>query len=234
MSEILLKAALVQKNAVTEAELALINRQTLRPLEDSEVFSFRLAACDNQIDRDHERFTDAALEAMAPLFVGRPVLMDHKWSAGSQTARVYAAEVEQAGAVRRLVLRCYMPRTDQTGPTVTAIESGILRESSVGLAMGKAVCSICGANQREAMCRHFPGRDYDGKTCHMELDEPKDAYEVSLVAVPAQPGAGIIKSKRYGGEGEPQTGADAPETEALRLAEARMELEQKRYGGKGA
>ena len=38
-----------------------------------EVFTFRLAACDNQVDRDFERFTDAALEGLAPLFVGRPV-----------------------------------------------------------------------------------------------------------------------------------------------------------------
>lgn len=37
----------------------------------------------------------------------------------------------------------------------------------------------------------------------MGLDGAKDAYEVSLVAVPAQPGAGIIKSKRYGGGDTP-------------------------------
>lgn len=37
----------------------------------------------------------------------------------------------------------------------------------------------------------------------MELDGAKDAYEVSLVAVPAQVEAGVVKSKRYGGKDQP-------------------------------
>ena len=134
MNEIL-KAAHVEKQAVSEEELALINAQTLRAVTADEVFTFRLAACDDQVDRDYERFTLAALEGLAPLFVGRPVLMDHKWSAGTQTARIYAAGVEEAENVHRLVLRCYMPRTEQTASTITAIESGILRECSVGLSL---------------------------------------------------------------------------------------------------
>lgn len=230
MNEIL-KAALVEKQAVNDGELALINVQSLRPLGAEEVFTFRLAACDNKVDRDYERFTEQALEGLAPLFVGRPVLLDHKWSAGSQTARVYAASVE-GETVRRLVLRCYMPRMEQTAPTITAIESGILRECSVGCVVERAVCSICGADQAQACCIHHPGVEYDGKTCVMELDGARDAYEVSLVAVPAQPGAGIIKSKRYGGQGEPQEPpAKAGEEEALRLAQARQRQEELRYGG---
>lgn len=224
------KAARVEKQVLSPEELSLINAQSLRPLTAEEVFTFRLAACDNQVDRDYERFTENALEGLAPLFVGRPVLMDHRWSAGSQTARVYAAAVEGT-AVRRLVLRCYMPRMEQTAPTITAIESGILRECSVGVAMERAVCTICGADQARACCVHRPGVEYDGKTCVMELDGARDAYEVSLVAVPAQPGAGIIKSKRYGGQ-EPQQPPDrAGEEEALRLARARQEQEELRYGG---
>lgn len=100
MNEIL-KAAHVEKQAVSEEELALINAQTLRAVTADEVFTFRLAACDDQVDRDYERFTLAALEGLAPLFVGRPVLMDHKWSAGTQTARIYAAGVEEAENVHR-------------------------------------------------------------------------------------------------------------------------------------
>lgn len=230
MNEIL-KTAHIEKQAVTEGELALINKQTLRPLKAEEVFTFRLAACDNQIDRDNERFTDAALAGLAPLFVGRPVLMDHRWNAGSQTARVYNSEVVATGEIKRLVLMSYMPRNVQTEPTISAIESGILRECSVGCRVEHAICSICGADQTKTCCQHWPGRVYDGVTCHMDLDGAKDAYEVSLVAVPAQPEAGVIKSKRYGNPGDPQEGAGSPDEEALRLAKARMELETKRYGG---
>lgn len=231
MDEIL-KAARVEKQTVNAAELSLINAQALRKLTVDEVFTFRLAACDNQVDRDYERFTNEALEGLAPLFVGRPVLMDHLWSAGGQTARVYAAGVEVNGDVHRLILRCYMPRTAQTESTITAIETGILRECSVGCAMERAICSICGADQVKTCCQHIPGRKYDDRLCVMDLDEAKDAYEVSLVAVPAQPGAGIIKSKRYGGQGGPQE--PRPESgneETFQMAQAMQEQENMRYGG---
>ena len=224
--ERILKAARLEKAELNEEELALINQQTLRPLGADEVFTFRLAACDNQVDRDFERFTEAALEEMAQRFVGCSVLRDHNWSAGAQTARVYAGSVEPGAAegVRRLVLRCYMPRTEQTAPTIASIESGILRECSVSLAVRRALCSICGADQREALCQHIQGREYDGQVCHMDLDGVADAYEVSMVAVPAQPAAGVIKSKRYGGQ-EP----DAAEDGQIWRDEALLELEQNRF-----
>lgn len=228
----ILKSALVAKQAVNESELALINRQTLRPLKVEEVYTFRLAACDNQVDRDYERFTDKALEELAVLFVGKSVLMDHVWCAGSQTARVYAAQVEDDGAVKRLILRCYMPRTEQTAGTITAIETGILRECSVGCAMERAICSICGADQAKTCCQHVQGREYDGRLCVMELDDAKDAYEVSLVAVPAQPKAGVVKGKRYGGQEEKVPNpAETGEDDALRMAQAMQEQEELRYGG---
>lgn len=135
----ILKAATVVKQAAGEAELALINAQTLRPLAAEEVYTFRLAACDDQVDRDFERFTGETLEGLATLFVGKSVLMDHTWRAESQTARVYAAGVEDSGGVKRLILRCYMPRTEQTAGTITAIDAGILRECSVGCAVRRAM-----------------------------------------------------------------------------------------------
>lgn len=227
MSEIL-KAAHVEKQAVDAAELTLINKQALRELTAEEVFTFRMAACDNQVDRDHERFTDKALEGLAPLFVGKTVLMDHTWSATSQTARIYAADVEEHGEIKQLVLRCYMPRSDATAGTVAAIEAGILRECSVGCAMGSAVCSICGTDQTKAYCEHRAGKTYDGQLCVMALDAPQDVYEVSFVAVPAQPEAGVIKSKRYGGPDKPDPPDDIV---TQRMAEAMQEQEMRRYGG---
>lgn len=225
--EQILKAARLEKAELNEEELALINQQTLRSLGAEEVFTFRLAACDNQVDRDFERFTEATLEELAQKYVGRPVLRDHNWSAAAQTARVYAGSVEPGDeeGVRRLVLRCYMPRSEQTAPTIAAIESGILRECSVGLAVKRALCSICGANQRETLCKHSPGREYDGQVCHMDLDGAADAYEVSMVAVPAQPAAGVIKSKRYGGQEQPP----AEDDDQIWRDKALLELEKNRF-----
>ena len=98
-------------------------------------------------------------------------------------------------------------------------------------AMAASVLAGCGssssgADQAKTCCEHRHGKTYDGTLCVMALDDPQDAYEVSFVAVPAQPEAGVIKSKRYGGQAEP---ASAPETQ--RMAEAMQELETRRYGG---
>lgn len=227
------KYAHVEKQAISEGELALINKQTLRPLTAEEVFSFKVAACDNQIDRDLERFSDAALAGFATLFVGKTIISDHKWSAEKQAARIYAADVEAEGDVKTLVLRAYMLRNQQTAPTIAAIEGGILREVSVGCAVERVLCSVCDSDQAKAFCGHRPGKEYDGEVCVMTLDGARDAFEVSFVAVPAQPGAGVIK--RYGGEGEPQEGAPGhdpgAEEELLRMATALQEQEEKRYGG---
>lgn len=220
--EMILKAARLEKQAATPADIDLINKQTLRPFDESEIYTFRLRACDTRVDRAGERFTPETLAQLAELYVGAPVLRDHNWSAETQTARCYAAEVEATGDDQCLVLRCYMPRTAATADTITAIEAGILRECSVGCAVAHCLCSICGADQRVTLCEHFPGRSYDGKTCHMDLDGALDAYEVSLVAVPAQPAAGAVKSKRYGG-------GELPEPVSNWAAEAALEIEKNRY-----
>lgn len=230
MNEIL-KSARLEKQAATEGDLALINQQTLTPLTAEDVFTFRFAACGNQVDRDGERFTERTLAELAPLYVGRPVLMDHVWSAAGQTARVYAASVEAEGKVQHLILRCYIPRTEKTAETITAIETGILRECSVGCAVERAICSICGADQAEVCCQHWPGREYDGQVCHMDLDGARDAYEISFVAVPAQAEAGIVKSKRYGGKEAPEVPEGSGDDEELKMAQAIQEQEEKRYGG---
>ena len=86
--EMIYKAARLEKETAGALELAMINEQTLRELTEDEVFTFRLTACDNQVDRDGERFTEATLEQLGKLYIGKPVLRDHRWSAETQTARV--------------------------------------------------------------------------------------------------------------------------------------------------
>lgn len=187
-----IKSAAVVKRLGGKDEMALVNAQTLTPLTEEEVFLFRVAAADDRVDRDGERFPPETLREMAERYPGKPMLLDHNWRVKSQTARVYAADVETGeDHVTRLILRAYMLRTPETKSAIAAIEGGILREVSVGLMVDKSLCSICG--QPFGSCEHRKGESYNGSICHVELRGASDVYEVSFVAVPAQKDAGIIK-----------------------------------------
>ncbi|MFA9381339.1 MAG: hypothetical protein ACERKO_09785, partial [Acetanaerobacterium sp.] len=75
-----------------EGELARINEHALRALTADEVFVFSLVLCDNEIDRDGERFDIPTLRALAPMFVGKSGIFDHNAKTENQTARIFACE----------------------------------------------------------------------------------------------------------------------------------------------
>lgn len=205
MNEVITKGAKVAGLAVDEKELEAINKFTTEPLTADDVFTFKVAICDNDIDRDYEVFPKESLDKMATLFNGRTIIKDHRGQADNQVARIYKTEVVAGSGTTKngeqyaqLVACCYMVKTDTNKDLITEIKAGIKKEVSVGCSMGGAVCSVCGVDNREAYCKHFGGREYDGKQCYFKLVNPKDAYEVSFVAVPAQPKAGVTKG--YAGE----------------------------------
>lgn len=188
------KGSNVSKSAPSEDALAKINEFARVELKAEDVYVFSIRACDDQPDRDFERFTADCLKGLAALYVGKTVIFDHFLSAANQTARIYAASVEKDGNETFLRMEAYMLANETTKPLIDSIDGGILKEVSVGCAIGTATCSICG--ERYAGCDHRKGLEYDGKTCICELSDPTDAYEVSFVAVPAQPKAGITKSAK--------------------------------------
>lgn len=215
MSEIK-KFGFVQKSA--SADMDKINAQALKELTPEDVFTFRVAAADDQVDRDYERFTPEALAQLAKLYVGKPIIMDHVWAASNQTARIYDAGAERGlDGVTRLHLSAYMVRNEATSPVVQAIEGGILREVSVGCAVKKAICSVCGTDKAKSRCYHRPGQTYDDIQCIVSLEDAEDAYECSFVAVPAQRQAGVVKA--YGGENN---------QDEVDIALALLELEENR------
>ena len=181
-----------------EQALAEINRLAKTPLAPEQVYTFAVRLCDNEVDRDLERFDPDALEELGRLFLGKSGVFDHQWSAQGQTARIYRTEVireaakttEAGDEYHWLKGWAYLLRTEKNAELIAEIEGGIKKEVSVGCSMGKSVCSICGA---EDGCGHEKGQRYGGKLCFRELREPLDAYEWSFVAVPAQRSAGILK-----------------------------------------
>lgn len=189
--------------------LEKLNRFTRREHTADEVYLFEVTLCDNDIDRDQERFSDEALSEMAALFVGKTGISDHDLRSGSQTARIFDTKVvpdvsrktRDGRPYIALKASAYMVRTGSNADLIREIEGGIKKEVSVSCSAGRRTCSVCGADRSAAGCVHVPGRVYDGKLCHTVLEEIQDAYEWSFVAVPAQVNAGV--TKHYQGEEEP-------------------------------
>ena len=187
----------------TEQELALINRYTRRAFEADEVYTFSVVLCDNDVDRDFERFPIESLKTMAELFIGKTGICDHSHRAADQCARIFSCEVLTDDTKKTvfgepytyLKARAYMPITEKSKTMITEIDAGIKKEVSVGCAVRERRCTVCGGNPET--CGHKKGRHYrkngEQKLCAHELVNPSDAYEWSFVAVPAQPRAGVTK-----------------------------------------
>lgn len=201
----------VELYSVSREDLGLINGMAKRQLAEEEIYTFAVRLCDNEIDRDFERFDRGALESLSRLFVGKSGIFDHNWSAEGQTARLYKTELcQEIGVTEAGEGRCYlkgyayMLRSEKNRDLIDEIEAGIKKEVSVGCSVARSVCSICGQEN----CGHQRGQTYGGKLCYFTLSEPRDAYEWSFVAVPAQRQAGVIKG--YGGAELRKLLADQP------------------------
>ena len=121
-----------------QEELKRINQFAKTPLTAEQVYTFTLRLCDNEVDRDLERFAPEALEELGRLFVGKSGVFDHQWSAQGQTARIYRTEVVEEPAVttaagdryRWLKGWAYLLRTEKNADLIAEIEGGIKKEAS--------------------------------------------------------------------------------------------------------
>lgn len=209
---VITKVSSISPLEITDDDLKKINKYTLTKLTAEEVFIFKATMADNeQDDRNYMPFNLKALQDLKKLYPGKTMLKDHKRNADNQIGRVYDTELVQnpnkttdLGELHtELVAKIYMVVTESNKDLIAEIKGGIKKEVSTSTVANKMVCSVCGCDNMKDYCRHWPGREYEhtdleGKTskkrCKMLLDGAKDAYEVSFVAVPAQPRAGTTKS----------------------------------------
>ena len=183
-------------NQITASEMELINSYSRRELTPDDVYVFTVKLCDNDLDRDNERFTVESLFVLAKLFVGKTGITDHDPSANNQKMRIIACKVEyvedKVTAVGepyyRLMAQVYLLRNDRTQKLIENIEKGIIDEVSIGCSVRYSICSICHNDIHSPLCGHLKGEKYGVmgrvKLCFVELQEPTDAYEFAFVARP--------------------------------------------------
>ena len=191
-----------------------INKFTRREFGEDELFVFSVILCDNDIDRDCERFSDNALDTLKKLFVGKTGIFDHDASTSNQNARIFDTEivtdnerVTKCGEpYKYLKASAYLVRTDGNKKLIAEIDGGIKKEVSISCSAAKRMCSVCGCDKAVKSCMHVKGKSYGGKVCHTVLDSITDAYEWSFVAVPAQVNAGV--TKKYTDDADIKSPAD--------------------------
>lgn len=189
-------------NMTIEKEMELINGYTRSPLTVEDVYIFTVTLCDNEVDRDFERFSTDSLVSLGELFKGKTGISDHSMRSKDQRARIFRTFTEKKPKEKTscgeeyvaLKARAYMLRTEENDSLIKEIEGGIKKEVSVGCAMKECICSICGKDMKKHLCEHIKGKAYGEKICHGILKNPTDAYEWSFVAVPAQRKAGVTKA----------------------------------------
>ncbi|MBQ8624179.1 MAG: hypothetical protein IJ424_07420 [Oscillospiraceae bacterium] len=207
---------------INSETLAKINKFTRRELSADEVYCFNVILCDNEIDRDNEKFSKEALKKLAELYVGKTGIFNHDPKGENQTARIFDASVIEDPSRKTtdgetyayLSAKAYMVKTDKNADLIKEIDAGIKKEVSVGCSVAGRVCSVCKKDSANGMCAHKKGRSYAGKKCYHILNNPTDAYEWSFVAVPAQRNAGV--TKRFG-EGEAVSKAHSSQAELLEM-----------------
>lgn len=197
----MLKKSISTANAInlpSNEDMILINNFALKELKKDEVFTFSVILCDNDIDRDFERFSINSLKTLEKLFVGKTGILNHSMRSEDQSSRVYKTQLITDSKKQTidgepytyLKAWCYTLRCDKNQGLIRDIEGGIKKEVSVSCASSHRICSICG----ESNCNHIAGRKYNGNRCHKTIENITDAYEWSFVAVPAQRQAGVTKS----------------------------------------
>lgn len=187
--------------------LEKLNKFTRREMNEDEVYIFDVILCDNDIDRDGERFSLNALKTLEKLFVGKTGIFDHNPKCSGQTARIFSTELltdnskTTAAGEPYTYLKgsAYMVRTDENLSLIREIDGGIKKEVSISCSAKSRKCSVCGADLNRKGCPHTAGKTYNGKVAHAVLDDITDAYEWSFVAVPAQVNAGV--TKKFAGAG---------------------------------
>lgn len=203
---------IILKSVATNEDLAKIQQFSRRELLPEEIYVFNVDLCNNDVDRDFEKFSVETLKQMAELFVGKTGIFDHSMKSADQTARIFDAFVEKVNGKKTadgedfysLKAKAYMLNNEENKSLIDSIEAGIKKEVSVSCSVDKAYCSICHTDRKRAACEHKKGKRYGDRLCFNILTDATDAYEFSFVAVPAQREAGVTKSFSVKEEAEMQ------------------------------
>ncbi|MCD7872473.1 MAG: hypothetical protein LUG21_04100 [Clostridiales bacterium] len=120
----------------SESDYEKIRQFTRRDFSKDELYVFEVTLCNNEIDRDNEKFSEKALNELAALFKGKTGIKDHSMKSDNQTSRIFETYVEHIPGRKTqdgenycaLKARAYMIKSENTMPFITEIDAGIKKK----------------------------------------------------------------------------------------------------------
>ena len=186
--------------AEQEREYKRKNLETIRAVAGADLnaddFHVRAAiVCNSERDHYYSRFSPEALNEVAELLPGRPLMVGHDYR-GLPVGRFFSAKRDFAQQGRRpkrdgyfVEAQFYVTRDDQGDALVRRIDQGIYREVSLGWRCLGADCGICKSPIADMeRCQHSPGEVYDEGLCDFQFSDVTTVLETSLVFSGGQKG----------------------------------------------
>lgn len=170
----------------TDDDLQLINAYTRNVVDENDVCLVSAMLCDNDVDRDGERFTTESLYELEKLLVGKTEVMDYKRHR-SERARIISCDVVKSDKQKTalgddyagLIAKIYIPFCRNNEDIIVAALKGDIKDVNIHCAVEQYECSVCGKEYSE--CSHKKGEVYDSKLCCCELVNPYKVYDWSFV-----------------------------------------------------
>jgi len=191
------------ERAMKEKFLPDINRLAASAMSADDFHVRGAYICNTARDYYYSRFSVDALNEVADMIRGRPVLIGHQHDS-VPVGRFFNASVvyEQRGREPRrdnnwVKAHFYIPADDEGNRLVRRIDAGIYKEVSLGWRCAGADCSICGnpINDRNA-CQHVPGEVYDEGFCEYVFNGITSVLEGSLVYAGGQKDTSTFNPER--------------------------------------
>ena len=125
-------------------DLKKINKYTRREFDADSLYVFTVILCDNDIDRDFEKFSLSALNELKTLFVGKTGISDHSMKSSDQKARVFETWIEKGNTTTAdgepyymLKAKAYMLKNEENKGFIDELDAGIKKEVSVSCSSKK-------------------------------------------------------------------------------------------------
>lgn len=201
LHELYQRAAAIEApdGGASEAALKLINALGLPRAATADELIVRAALVANNLPDAYDTvFSDAALEQVAGMLPGNPLMRNHvAWEAEAlPVGRWFDAAVVEIDGVRWVRASFYMARDPEGESLVRRMDTGIVREVSLAWWVASVRCNICGRDLRDDGCAHLPGELYDGRKCLGVMQEIASVDECSLVWKGGQFGTKIMADER--------------------------------------